>query len=270
MSNFVDKAAMNEALATLYRYRRSMYMTVEIPSVDLEKLEEYFDAETPARIAQFEKMIGAAAIEAIYMDPDIPAKYKSKVARRASEELQQAFRGAKVEYEFAVGKYGVGQSSVRKYEHKKKQIYICRKAALIDKVKRDFPKQATKMLAKHGLKTALASAGFTVGGLAGAAVGFLTGLAVDAVWYLIPPKKKETVKKKFGEIAEKACKVVNTVCDRVKNSPVVQKAKQVVDTYIAPVVRPVYEKAKEVATTLVESTGNALKKGWKKIKACFA
>ena len=270
MGNFGDKAALSESLNMLHRYIRSMYISVDLPKEYVERLEGYFDTEDSARAAHFEKMIRAAAMNAIYSDSEIPRACKYKVAHRASEELVQAFRGAKVEYDYSTGKYGCGQKSAIIYEQKKVAIPLCRKATWIDRVKKNLPKQATKMAAKHGLKASLAGVGLSAGGPLGAALGFCCGLAVDAAWYLTPPQKKEAIKKKFGEMAEKAGKIVNAVSKQIKNNPVVQRAKQVVDTYIAPVVRPVYEKAKEVVTAVAHSAGNAIKKGWKVLKSWFA
>jgi len=247
-----------------------MFISVDLPEIDAAALEEYFNCTDTSRQASFDKMIGAAAIEAIYTDPEIPKRLKGKVAKRASEELQDAFRGAKVEYEFAIGKFGKGQESVRKYERAKKEIKLCRKAAWLDKVKRNLPRQLTKQAAKQGVKAALTAGGFSVGGPIGALIGFATGLAVDAVWYLTPKSVKDKIKTKAGEIAQKSCSIIKTVAEQIKASPVVQKAKAVVETYIAPHVKPVYEKAKEALSQTASKVGSAVQRGWKAFKSLFA
>lgn len=266
MSEFSNKAAMSEALSSLHRYIRSMYISVDLPEFDTSEIEKYFNCEDTIQLATFDKMVGAAAMEAIYADPDIPVKNKGNVAKRAAKELQDAFRGAKVEYEFASGKLGIGQESVRKYERAKKEIYLCRKATWLDKVKRNLPRQAVKQAAKQSVKAALTAGGFSIGGPTGALVGLLTGLAVDAVWYLTPKSVKNTLKRKAGELAQKSRAIVNTVSQKIKSSPTVQKAQTVVEKYVAPHIRPIYEEAKSV----ISSATKVARKGWKAFKSIFA
>lgn len=270
MSNFSNQAAIDEALKSLHRYIRSMHISVELPDIDQNALEEYFNCEDSSQSATFDKFIKAAAVEAIYNDTEIPKKCKSKVARRASQELVDAFRGAKVEYEFAAGKYGCGMPSVRRYEREKKMIKLCRKAAFLDRVKKNLPRQATKIAAKHSVKAALTAGGLTMGGPLGAAAGFAVGLAVDAIWFLTPKSVKEKIKQKCGDMAQKAVSIVKTVGNQITATPAFKKAKEVVDTYVAPIVRPVYEKAKEVVTKTTTAVCNAAKKGWKMLKSIFA
>lgn len=247
-----------------------MHISVELPEIDQNALEVYFNCEDAHQNATFDKFIKAAAVEAIYNDPDIPKNCKEKVARRASQELVDAFRGAKVEYEFAAGKYGYGMSSVRRYEREKKLIQLCRKAAFFDRIKKNLPRQLTKMAAKHGVKTALAAGGLTAGGPIGAAAGFAVGIAVDAVWFLTPKPVKDKIKQKCGDMAQKAVSIVKTVGTHITATPAFKKAKAVIDTYVAPVVRPVYEKAKEVIIKATSTVSNAVKKGWKILKSVFA
>lgn len=270
MSEFSNKSAMSEALNSLHRYIRSMYISVDLPEIATSALEVYFNCENTELQATFDKMIGAAAIQAIYEDKDIPQWLKARAAKRAAEELQDAFRGAKVEYEFAIGRFGVGQESVRKYERAKKEIKLCRKAAWLDKVKKNFPRQATKQLAKQGVKAVLTAGGLSVGGPIGAIIGFVTGLAVDAVWYLTPKSVKDKIKKKAGEIAQKSRVIINTVSKQIKTSPIVQKANEVVERYVAPYVRPVYEEAKKVLSKVASTVGNTTRKGCKIVKSLFA
>ncbi|MDE6097922.1 MAG: hypothetical protein K2G24_03445 [Muribaculaceae bacterium] len=270
MSNFSNQAAVDEALKSLHRYIRSMHISVELPEIDKNALEEYFNCEDNARNATFDKFIKAAAVEAIYNDPDIPNKYKAKVAKRAAQELVDAFRGAKVEYEFAAGKYGSGNQSVRRYEREKKMIKLCRKAAFLDGVKKNLPKQLTKIGAKLYVTTALTAGGLKVGGFWGAAVGFATGIAVDAVCILIPRPIKDKIRQKCGDMAQKAASIVKTIGNQITATPAFKKAKAVVDTYVAPIVRPVYEKARELVTQSTTAVCNAAKKGWKLLKSVFA
>lgn len=270
MSTFSDKSAMEEALASLHRYVKSMYISVDLPKIDETAIEEYFNTEDSKRQAQFDKMIGASAIQAIYADPEIPKRFKAKVARRASSELQDAFRGAKIEYEYAAGKYGAyGQQANRTYERKKKEIKLCRKAAWLDRLKRNLPRQLTKQAAKQSVKALLTAGGFSIGGPVGALIGFATSLAVDAIWFLVPRKQKETIKKKCGEIAQKACVVVKTIGVKIKSSPVVKKAVDIVEKYVAPLVKPIYEKSKELLSKAKEKIGNGIRRSWKALKSFF-
>lgn len=270
MSNFHNQSAVNEALNSLHRYIRSMHISVELPDFNEEAMEEYFNSSDTEQLAMFDKMIKAAAVEAIYSDQEIPKRYKEKVARRAAEELVQAFRGAKVEYEFASGKYGSGSQSVRRYEREKSLIGLCQKAAFFDKIKKNLPRQLTKQAAKHSVKAALATLGMGTGGLAGAAVGFVVGLAVDGICYLIPKPVKEKIKHKSWELAHKAASLVKKVGSEIAATPAFKKAKSIVETYVYPVVRPVYERAREAVVKTTAIVSNAVRKGWKKLKSMFA
>lgn len=270
MNNFGNQAAIDEALKSLHRYIRSMHISVDLPDTDCNTLEEYFNCEDDTQNATFDKVIKAAAVEAIYNDNEIPKSFKSKVAKRASQELVDAFRGAKVEYEFAAGKYGSGMPSVRRYEREKKMIKLCRKAAFLDRVKKNIPRQATKIIAKNSVRTAIAAGGFSVGGPGGAIIGFAVGIAVDAIWYLTPKPVKDKVKQTCGDLAQKAVSIVKSIGNQISATPAFKKAKEVVDTYVAPVVRPVYEKAKEVVTKTTTALCNAARKGWKMLKSVFA
>jgi len=270
MSNFSNQSAFQEALSSLHRYIRSMHISVHLPEIDDEALEEYFNCEETTRKATFDKFIKAAAVEAIYNDSDIPRRFKGKVAKRAAQELVDAFRGAKVEYEFAAGRYGYGMPSVRKYEREKKMIALCRKATFLDRVKKNIPRQLTKMAAKHGVTAALTAGGLSTGGPIGAIAGFAVGLAVDAIWFLTPKTVKDKIKQKCGDMAQRAVSIVKTIGSQITATPTFKKAKSIVDTYVAPVVRPVYEKAKEVVTTTTTTVCNAAKKGWKMLKSIFA
>ncbi len=272
MSNFEDKSALDQALKTLHRYVRSMYISVDLPEIDNTALETYFNCDDTAELAQFEKMIKCAAVDAIYNDPDIKNEYKANVARKASQELVDAFRGAKMEYEYASGKYGSGQQSIERYEEEKKKITLCRKAANLDKAKAFFkriinkaPRQLTKKAAKEGVKVALATAGFATGGPVVAILAYATGLAVDAIWYFTPKSVKEKIKEKSMDIAQKAVAVVENIGKKIAATPVVRKAKEVVKTYVAPIVQPVWEKAKDLASKAKSS----LNKHWKNLKAAF-
>lgn len=269
MSNFSNQSAMQEALSSLHRYIRSMYISVPLPEIDNEALMEYFNCEDTTTNATFDKFIQAAAVEAIYNDPDIPKKCKGNVAKRAAEELVNAFRGAKVEYEFAAGKYGCGKSSVRKYERAKKMIPLCRKATFLDRIKKNLPRLAIKMAAKHGVKAVLTAAGLTAGGPIGALAGFAVGLAVDAVCFLTPEPVKDKIKEKCGDMAQKAVSIVKTIGNQITATPAFKTAKTVVDTYVAPVVQPVYEKAKEAVTKTTTAVCNVAQKGWKKMKSIY-
>lgn len=270
MNNFSNQAAFNEALSTLHRYVRSMYISVEIPAIEQNALEEYFNCEDYDKSARFEKIIKAAAVEAIYNDTDIPKPFKAKVAKRASRELVETFRAAKVDYEYSAGKYGSGLTAQRKYEREKKKIRLCREVAFLDKVKKNLPRQTTKIAAKAGVNAALAAGGFTVGGPMGALIGFSVGLAMDAVWYLTPDSVKEKARQKCGEIAQKAVSIVKKISTGISETPVFKKAKNVVDTYVAPLVKPVYEKAKESFEKVTSSVSRALTKGKKWLKSLFA
>ena len=91
MSEFSNKSAMSEALNSLHRYIRSMYISVDLPEIATSALEVYFNCENTELQATFDKMIGAAAIQAIYEDKDIPQWLKARAAKRAAEELQDAW-----------------------------------------------------------------------------------------------------------------------------------------------------------------------------------
>lgn len=270
MSNIGNQSALNEALRSLHRYVRSMHISVDLPEIDQEALEEYFNSDDPGKNATFDKFIKAAAVEAIYEDPDIPKTFKAKVARRAANELVDAFRGAKVEYEFATGKYGVGNDSVKRYQRELKMITLCRKATLLDKIKKNLPLQATKIVVKEGLKSGLTVAGFAVGGIGGAVLGFVAGVAVDAVVTLTPKSVKTKLKQKCGELAQKAADTVRYIGNVIRDTRPYKKAKEVVEKHVAPIVKPVYEKAKEAIEKATSKISGAVRKCWKVLKSIFA
>jgi hypothetical protein len=270
MSDFSNKAAMTEAMKSLHRYIRSMYISVDLPEFEVSAIDYYFNCDDTKELASYDKMIGAAAIAAIAHNPDIPESTKVRVAQRAAAELQDAFRGAKIDYKFASGKFGVGQESVRKYEREKKENELCRKAAWLDRIKRNTPRQITKIAAKTEVKAALTAGGFTVGGLIGATIGFATGLAVDALWFLTPEEKKEKIKDKSVEIAEKCIKTVNTVAGGIETSPVVQEAKALVNDYVAPIIKPIYDEAKSAFSKVGSGIVNVARKAWIALKAGLA
>ncbi|MDE6331637.1 MAG: hypothetical protein K2L80_03455, partial [Muribaculaceae bacterium] len=91
-----------------------------------------------------------------------------------------------------------------------------------------------------------------------------------AVCILIPRPIKDKIRQKCGDMAQKAASIVKTIGNQITATPAFKKAKAVVDTYVAPIVRPVYEKARELVTQSTTAVCNAAKKGWKLLKSVFA
>lgn len=265
MSNSTNQAALKSALISLRSYIKGMYWNLELPNFDESAFEEYFNCNDSSKNAEFEKFIGAAAIEAVYTDPDLSIKEKEQVSRRCSRELQDAFRGAKNDYLLATG-----QIDPKEFERRKKTLPIVRKVTTIETVKKivkkalgNAPKSYAKKVVKDKVITAITTAtGTAIGGPAGFVVGLAVGAAIDAAIALTPQPVKDKIKETGKELVNGAVNIVkNAAKDLAKSSigekatSIVKKASEVVETKVAPVVSKGW---------------NTLKRFGKKVKAFFA
>lgn len=272
MSEYRDKAMVQGALASLRRYIRAMYFSVETPEIENEAIEEYFATEDTRALATFEKTVGAAAIRAIYQNPDIPDKQKAKVARRAAAELQDAFRGARLDYRYAAGKLGQGALAEAAYERKKAELKLVRKATQLDRVKKHVKamgKKLTKTAVLAVVKEGIAQAGEYFG-VPREAMKWVSMAAVVAADAIFPKKAREAIAAKARTMAQRAVATVVKVAERIKSNPVIKKAAETVKTFIAPVIAPVYEKVREVAHTVREKVSSAGRRCWARLKSVFA
>ncbi len=262
MENYSDKAALADAMQSLHRYIRAMYISVDEKIIDEPIVKEYFETSSAERKVELEKIMAAATVRSVFADPEIPICHKGNVARRAAAEIVEAFSAAKIDYEYCSGKMGTGLAAQRQYEKLKKANKLAQRAAGLRRIVNNIPVTLSKMAAKEGVKAGLAALGMAVGsagGPAGALVGFLTGLAVDVVIAFTPQSVKDKVQARAEELAEKAANVVANVGRKLMEVEPIRKTVEYVNTEIIPVVKK--------TVTIVK---DKLRVGWKKLKAAFA
>lgn len=256
MERFSDQSAVSQALATLQGYLAELPATVNMPELDTKAIEEYFTSDDTERIAQFEKMLGVSAVEAIYNDPNLPKELKFTTAIRGAEEIQDAFRRAKADYEFASGKYGVGGIAVERLETEKKEIALCRKATILERLKDELPKMHDKAKAKMQIAWVLAErCGVPQAAPIAAAIAYVYSMGKD-VWKVVPEPVKEVIKTKAKEIARRGLNIVVNVAQRMAKSPIVQMAKSVVESFIPDFLKPEYEAGKKALKPVITHVTN--------------
>lgn len=143
-----EKIAVQEGLKALYIYNKAMKFSLDEAYIDANVLSEYFLSDDIQFCIDCEKKIGAAAIRCCYDNPDILQKEKN--ARLMCNQMQEAVRGAKIEAEYNMGKYGIGKIAEAERERRKRENSVVQKAVFIEKAKNTIQK-TTLNAAKRGM-----------------------------------------------------------------------------------------------------------------------
>ena len=125
-----EKIAVEEGLKALYIYNKTMKFSLDEAYIDANVLSEYFLSDDTQFCIDCEKKIGAAAIRCCYDNPDILQKEKN--ARLMCNQMQEAVRGAKIEAEYNMGKYGIGKIAEAERERRKRENSVVQKAVFIE------------------------------------------------------------------------------------------------------------------------------------------
>ena len=234
-----EKIAVEEGLKALYIYNKAMKFSLDEAYIDANVLSEYFLSDDKQFCIDCEKKIGAAAIRYCYDNPDILQKEKN--ARLMCDQMQEAVRGAKIEAEYNMGKYGVGKIAEAERERRKRENSVVQKVVFIEKAKNTIQKTPlnaaksgmVKNVITPSIVTALLSHGVisaptvTVLGLSvstpfvvGVAVMAGMGIAYEAASRLIPSQVKENIKAKGREMMEKAANVIEKNVERFEHTKV--------------------------------------------------
>lgn len=279
-----EKIAVQEGLKALYIYNKAMKFSLDEAYIDANVLREYFLSDDIPFCIDCEKKIGAAAIRCCYDNPDILQKEKN--ARLMCNQMLEAVRGAKIEAEYNMGKYGIGIIAEAKRERRKRENSVVQKAVFIEKAKNTIQK-TTLNAAKRGMVkkvitpyivTALLSHGVisgptvTVLGLSistpfvvGVAVMAGMGIAYEAASRLIPLQVKEKIKAKGHEMMEKAANVIEKNVERFEHTEVGQRVSSFVREKVAPIVSKGVESV-NAAYDKVKAKANSM---WTKLKSLF-
>lgn len=278
-----EKIAVEEGLKALYIYNKAMKFSLDEAYIDANVLSEYFLSDDRQFCIDCEKKIGAAAIRYCYDNPDILQKDKN--ARLICNQMQEAVRGAKIEAEYNMGKYGIGKIAEAERERRKRENSVVQKAVFIEKAKNTILKTPLNA-AKSGMAkkvapyivTALLSHGVisaptvTVLGLSvstpfvvGVAVMAGMGIAYEAASRLIPSQVKEKIKAKGREMMEKTANVIEKNVERFEHTEVGQRVSSFVREKVAPIVSKGVESV-NAAYDKVKAKANSM---WTKFKSLF-
>ena len=279
-----EKIAVQEGLKALYIYNKAMKFSLDEAYIDANVLSEYFLSDDIPFCIDCEKKIGAAAIRCCYDNPDILQKEKN--ARLMCNQMQEAVRGAKIEAEYNMGKYGIGKIAEAERERRKRENSVVQKAVFIEKAKNTIQKTPLNA-AKSGMVkkvitpyilSALLSHGVisaptvTVLGLSistpfvvSVAVMAGMGIAYEAASRLIPLQVKEKIKAKGYEMMEKAANVIEKNVERFEHTEVGQRVSSFVREKVAPIVSKGVESV-NAAYDKVKAKANSM---WTKLKSLF-
>lgn len=278
-----EKIAVEEGLKALYIYNKAMKFSLDEAYIDANVLSEYFLSDDRQFCIDCEKKIGAAAIRYCYDNPDILQKDKN--ARLICNQMQEAVRGAKIEAEYNMGKYGIGKIAEAERERRKRENSVVQKAVFIEKAKNTILKTPLNA-AKSGMAkkvapyivTALLSHGVisaptvTVLGLSistpfvvSVAVMAGMGIAYEAASRLIPSQVKEKIKAKGREMMEKTANVIEKNVERFEHTEVGQRVSSFVREKVAPIVSKGVESV-NAAYDKVKAKANSM---WTKFKSLF-
>lgn len=279
-----EKIAVEEGLKALYIYNKAMKFSLDEAYIDANVLSEYLLSDDKQFCIDCEKKIGAAAIRYCYDNPDILQKEKN--ARLICCQMQEAVRGAKIEAEYNMGKYGVGKIAEAERERRKRENSVVQKAVFIEKAKNTIQKTPlnaaksgmVKNVITPSIVTALLSHGVisaptvTVLGLSvstpfvvGVAVMAGMGIAYEAASRLIPSQVKEKIKAKGREMMEKTANVIAKNVERFEHTEVGQRVSSFVREKVAPIVSKGVESV-NAAYDKVKAKANSM---WTKFKSLF-
>lgn len=282
--NIEEEIAVQEGLKALYIYNKAMKFSLDEAYIDANVLSEYFLSDDIPFCIDCEKKIGAAAIRCCYDNPDILQKEKN--ARLMCCQMQEAVRGAKIEAEYNMGKYGVGKIAEVERERRKRENSVVQKAVFIEKAKKTLLKTpmnaaksgVVKFVITPSIVSALLSHGIisastvTVLGLSvsipfvvGVAVMAGMGIAYEAASRLIPPQVKEKMKTKGREMMEKAANVIEKNVERFEHTEVGQS----VSSFVREKVEPIVSKGAEMVNVAYDKVKAKATSMWAKFKSLF-
>lgn len=258
-----DASAVEAALRCLRQYNHAMWISVDEEHLDKELAERYFRAEENSEDEiNLEKQIGAAAICSCNDNPDIPQKYKVKVANRMYREFLGAFRASKVDFMYSCGKFGMPNlpEAEKERERKHKEIAIVNKVRYLNNVTKIIRRRSKRIIQYEGLKKifhTITDSEPTIK-LTSRIIMFASGF--------IPEKVKDSIKETADDAFEKTANILNKNVERIKQTEVGKKVTEVYENKIEPIVRVGYEKVAEVCSKVK----HAAKSTWTKIKSFFA
>lgn len=279
-----EKIAVEEGLKALYIYNKAMKFSLDEAYIDANVLSEYFLSADTQFCIDCEKKIGAAAIRCCYDNPDILQKEKN--ARLMCNQMQEAVRGAKIEAEYNMGKYGIGMIAEAERERRKRENSVVQKAVFIEKAKNTIQKTplnaAKSGMVKNVITPYILSALLTHGVISaptvtvlgvsistpfvvGVAVMAGMGIAYEAASKLIPLQVKEKIKAKGYEMMEKAANVIEKNVERFEHTEVGQRVSSFVREKVAPIVSKGVESV-NAAYDKVKAKANSM---WTKLKSLF-
>lgn len=277
-----EKAALEAALQKFRRYNKAMFISVDDNSLkNSNRLVEQIFKSEPGSYEEtiFKSMLRKVAVSSIYNNKNIPNFRKEAQAKRIAINIDQAIEGAKNDYLYEKGFFGVGSEGKKKYEEAQKANNLIIKATMLDKMKsrlKDTPKYVLK---KTGIKAVGAAIGgviansglitssvaslttltnatlLTVGGiaitpatLATTAVIATTAIAMDTAVKLIPEDIKKEMKSKAYECMESASVAIKSCVDKVRHTSVGKVVEQTYNNHVKPVVQKGVDCLKKVAS----------------------
>ena len=258
-----ERAAIESALNNLRRYNRAMYISLDASVLNETKsvVEKYFVAsEGSSEAIALEKVIGRAAIEAVYDNQDVPKQYKKKVAERTAREFIGACKAAKIDYDYTTLAYGSGIKAEQERERRHKEITVLKNYRYLDKITKKIQKAPSKIAKKATISTIVDTITDEKDETRWAkrAVYFLTDLVPDRVKDNI----KDTAKKGF----EKAANIIDKAIARFESTPMGQKVSNFMREKVDPIVEKGVNKVIEIASTVKQK----VKSGWTALKSVFA
>lgn len=274
-----EKAALETALQKFRRYNKAMFISVDDSSITGSNrlIEKIFKSE-PGSYEEtiYKSMLRKVAVSSIYSNKNIPNYRKEAQAKRIAINIDQAIEGAKNDYLYEKGYFGVGSEGKKKYEEAQKANNLFIKATMLDKMKsrlKDTPKYVLK---KTGIKAVGAAIGgviansglittgvasftkatlLTIGGisitpatLATTAVIATTAIAMDTAVKLIPEDIKKDMKSKAYEYMESASVAIKSCMDKVRHTSVGEAVERTYNNHVKPVVQKGVDCLKKVAS----------------------
>lgn len=258
-----ERAAIESALNNLRRYNRAMYISLDVSALNETKsiVEKYFVASEGSNEAiTLEKLIGRAAIEAVYNNRDVPKKYKKKVAERTAREYIGACKAAKVDYDYTTLAYGSGLKAEQERERRHKEIAVLKNYHYLEKVTNKIRKAPTRIAKKATISTIVDTITDEKDETRWAkrAIYFLTDL--------IPDRVKDTVKDTAKKGFEKTANIIDKAVIRFENTSMGQK----VSTFMREKVDPIVERGVNKVIEITSTIKQKVKSGWTAFKSVFA
>ncbi|MBQ7529409.1 hypothetical protein IJT10_05860 [bacterium] len=264
MSGIDDRVSLEIALNKLRIYNSQMlYIPLEDSALTemQNTMVDYFKAEENSEKANaLEKLVGVAAVKAVYDNPDVPDEYKGRVARRTGRELIEVAKLAKVSYMYNEGMFGKGEEAEEERDRRLEENVVMKKYGLVDNLFKSAEnlakKVATKGLISYVTEDLIENE---------QTAKFVKSAAIFAV-SIIPEDIKTGFKKKAREVSECAANVVKRVAERVSNTRLGKKVTSFVETHVKPLI----DRGVKVVESAVKTAKAKAKSLWTKVKSWFA